>query len=346
MIRLSEKFLNDSHCSDELIQIAMVHNLGQYELDDLEFEGDYDDMVKRVVNNIESSTYDDYGNITNRFHGDIEVVWDYDNYDREVSYICCGTYAEITYDEKGVKTSITKINGQYFSTRKYNIKGQEIYYKDKYDLEQWNTYDDDGRKLSWRQSDGSYQNYNYRDDGLIESIVDDKNFNSQYRYCEGGLLREIVSGSNITTYEYDDMNNKISASKTSNGQSFVFEYWTYDENNNLSGYTNTRGDSYSNQNLPNGVVCQVVDKDQNVLLTIRHNPTNKETASRAVVCSQLERIFNDKTDSGYVGMYDGFHVIKVGDDYYAIKELERGQYLISCPEKNIEFKCNRYFFEI
>ena len=229
--KLRRKFLSDIGVREGIINFLSMHKLEKYAIHELDITGDYVSNIERL-NICLSRTY--------TYNASGKLISDEELAKQLEGWVC-------TYDDIGNILTRTSPDGE---------------------SEEW-TYDEHGNELSYKTPDGNLKEWEYDSRGLW---VTGMNSGSGWRYFtytydNRGNAIEQIDGDRTQTATYDGNNNRLSHTRSGSAYgSFYFKKeWTYDSNNEVVSYNDTGGYRYSNENLPDGVLCQVFFHDDIVL---------------------------------------------------------------------------------
>jgi YD repeat-containing protein len=252
-MKLTKEFLTKHSACALLVGFVDFHNLWKHDFNDLEITGDYKwyiEKIKRMLNQPElereeSYTHDENGNklTYSRWCGVDSYCYDVDdNMTLHTDYR--GRTQSWTYDENGNMLSHTDYLGRTESYL-YDSDNNRTTYTDIWGKETHYTYDGNGNKLSCVSDNGRTMYWTYDDNGNMLTFID-------------------VNDDEMS-WTYDAVGNVL----THTGRDLRTMKWAYDSDDKLIYYRDFNGDHYSNQNLPDGVLAQVFNKDNEIILEIK-----------------------------------------------------------------------------
>jgi RHS repeat-associated core domain len=212
------------------------------------------------------------------------------------SVVQTGDAVAFTYDETGIRITMSDISGTYSYT-----------------------YDDSSRLKSVSKGGATQISYTYDQIGNVGSVTDSKNYITTYSYDTSNRMKTvnyIISGiSKTTTYSYDENGNRKSVVY----QGGVSETYSYDRNNKLltlinkkpdnseisrytytyynNGLQNTKTDNYGTTAYTydnNGRIEQIVGPGKTAVYTY-DNAGNRETLNESFTSDQTSGYIDEKT---------------------------------------------------
>lgn len=183
------------------------------------------------------TVYSDTGKILSYKDPYIEEIYEYNEKDQLIHYKNNSEGSEYwkEYNEKGLETKFTRINGLEVLTE-YDEKGNRIHVSTK-DVEEWYEYNEKSQVIHYKNSKGHEYWREYTEDGKISKIIDNHKHEKIYEYDENGYLCKVSDDGKISLWKYDKDGNELYYKNHLGFES----HQEYNENGDRISYTDNTG---------------------------------------------------------------------------------------------------------